>query len=105
MADRAHGDDDENNLQPLEHNRFECRRDCDCVPPDGARQSFPAQRIGLLGEGFRLVVERDGASRSQNRFAQPAHAEEQKQNPDHKLEHGDWDNAERRAKEDDECRQ
>src|SRR5206468_2971780 len=104
MTDRTDGDDDEDNLQPLEHDGLEGGRDRDGVPSDIARECFPAQSVGLLSEGFRLVVERDGAGRSQDRFAQPAHAEEQKQDPDHKLEHGDRDDAERRTKEGDKRR-
>src|SRR5258706_2757346 len=43
MADRADGDDDEDDLQPLEHDRFEGGRDRDGVPADGFYRSLPAQ--------------------------------------------------------------
>jgi hypothetical protein len=52
-----------------------------------------------------LIVQRNDPHSAQNRLAQPAHAEQQQQNPDGDLQHVKWHATEQRAERDDNERQ
>src|SRR5258708_4745610 len=76
----------------------DAQKDDDEQRGDGAGAMAKMSRFGA--EGGLLVVQRDDAGSPQDRFAQPAQAEQQKQRADDQLHDIDGDAGERRAEED-----
>ncbi len=73
----ANGDDDEHDLQPFEHHGLEARKPGQPIEPRFVTTRLIAQLFRLGCEGYCLIVQRNRACGTQNRLAQPAHAEQQ----------------------------
>src|SRR4051794_12098045 len=74
-------------------------------PPAARRPAAAAQRLGLAGEGGRLVVGGDDAGGAQDGLPQPAQAKEEDQRPDRELDRAERDAGEGRPERQDEGRQ
>ncbi len=86
-ATRTDGDDDEDDLGAFEHGDVEGGGEGDLVPWGGAVGEL-THGFGVLCEGGLFVVKRDKACRSEDGFAQPTQAEQQKKGADGELEDG-----------------
>ena len=104
-ASGAERDDDEHHFEPFQQHRLEaCQRGKPIEPPLVPLYLLAQFRL-FFGKRRRFVMERNDSGGAQNSLAQPAHAEQQQQNPDGDLQHVERHAIEQRPERDDNQRQ
>lgn len=96
LARGADRDDDERDLKPFEQDSLEAGQPGQPIEPYRAAPRQYMQLRGLCLKNSVLIVQRDYSSGSQDRLAQPAHAEEQQQDANHHLQRAERHKPEQR---------
>jgi len=95
-ADRNH---DEHDLKSFEEYGFEAGKRSEPIEPRLVPASLLAQLRRFGREGHSFIMERNDSRRAEDRLSQPAHAEQQQQDPDRELKEMQRDKIEQRAEQ------
>ncbi len=103
-ATGADGDDDERDLDPFHEHDLERGQAADPVEPMRLSPPGFAQFARLPREGGVLVVQGDDSDRAQDRLAQPAQAEQEREHADNELQAANGNDAHQRPEDGDDQR-